>query len=39
MRYAILGDIHANLEALLAVVDRIQDESVSRVLCVGDVVG
>ena len=39
MRYAILGDIHANLEALLAVVDRIRDESVSRVLCVGDVVG
>jgi diadenosine tetraphosphatase ApaH/serine/threonine PP2A family protein phosphatase len=39
MRYAILGDIHANLTALLAVLDRIDRENVDRILSVGDVVG
>ena len=38
-RYAILGDIHANLEALLAVIQDARDQSVTDFVCVGDVVG
>ncbi len=39
MRYAILGDIHANLTALETVLASIQSEGVDRILSVGDVVG
>jgi len=39
MRYAILGDIHANVTALEAVFDCIRGDSVDRVISVGDVVG
>lgn len=39
MKYGILGDIHANLEALEAVTRCLERERVERVLCVGDVVG
>lgn len=39
MRYAILGDIHANLAALEAVLADIADQSVDSVLQIGDVVG
>lgn len=38
-RIAILGDIHANLEALNAVIDDARAQSVSSFYCVGDVVG
>lgn len=39
MRYAILGDIHANYEALAATLSRCSDLEVDRYLCVGDIVG
>ena len=39
MRYAILGDVHANLSALEAVLADLDDCDVDRVLQVGDVVG
>ncbi|MFA5114494.1 MAG: metallophosphoesterase family protein [Candidatus Omnitrophota bacterium] len=39
MRYAIIGDIHANLEALNAVTNDISGEGADRCFCVGDVVG
>lgn len=39
MRYAILGDIHANLAALEAVLDALSGEAVDQMLQVGDVVG
>lgn len=39
MRYAILSDIHANLEAIRSVLARIGELRVDRVLCLGDVVG
>ncbi len=39
MRYAILSDIHANLEALEAVLGEIEHLGVDRVFCLGDVVG
>jgi len=38
-RYAILGDIHANLEALLAVIEDARSQSVTDFVCVGDIVG
>jgi len=39
MRYGILSDIHGNLEALQAVVDRCKKEGVEGFLCLGDIVG
>ncbi len=38
MKYAIISDIHANLEALQAVIEDAQDE-VDSFVCLGDVVG
>lgn len=39
MRLAILADIHANLEALQAVLGRVAAEGTDRIVCLGDVVG
>ncbi len=40
MRYAIIGDIHANLTAFTAVLDDIERRGkVEKVWCLGDVVG
>jgi len=39
MRYAIISDIHANHDALTAVLDDIDREKVERIVCLGDVVG
>ncbi|MFP4502451.1 MAG: metallophosphoesterase family protein [Candidatus Hydrogenedentota bacterium] len=39
MRYAIISDIHANLEALEAVLARIAEMGVDQIVCLGDVVG
>jgi len=39
MRYAILGDIHANREALDAVLADAAGQQIDRYACVGDVVG
>jgi diadenosine tetraphosphatase ApaH/serine/threonine PP2A family protein phosphatase len=39
MRYAVLSDIHGNLEALTAVLDRIAGLRAGRFLCLGDIVG
>jgi len=39
MKYAILGDIHANLEALEAVLTDASTQRCTRYACVGDVVG
>ncbi len=38
-RVAIISDIHANLEALEAVLADIDEQGAGRVLCLGDVVG
>jgi len=38
-KYAILGDIHANLEALDAVLEDAQSNDVTTYICVGDIVG
>lgn len=39
MRTAIFGDIHANLEALEAVLADAQEQEVTDYVCLGDVVG
>ncbi len=39
MKYAIIADIHANLEALEVVLDDIKAQGCSKVVCLGDVVG
>lgn len=39
MRYAVISDIHANLEALKKVLAKIEELSVDRTICLGDLVG
>jgi predicted phosphodiesterase len=40
MRYAILGDIHSNLEAFQTVLEDIEKKGpVDKILCLGDIVG
>ena len=36
---AIISDIHSNFKALAAVFEDIASREVSRVLCLGDVIG
>ncbi len=39
MRYAILSDIHANYDALEAVLKELEKENIDQYVCVGDIVG
>ena len=39
MKYGLLSDIHANLEALNAVLEKFKDEQVEKNICLGDIVG
>jgi predicted phosphodiesterase len=39
MRYAILSDIHSNLDALEAVMTDIGAQNINQILCAGDIVG
>ena len=39
MRYAILGDIHSNLEALNNVLLDIEEKKVDKIFSIGDIVG
>jgi predicted phosphodiesterase len=39
MKYAIIADIHANLEAFQVVLDDIEKQKCTHVCCLGDVVG
>jgi predicted phosphodiesterase len=39
MRYAVISDVHANLEALTAVLTAIEKLEVDQILCLGDLVG
>ncbi len=39
MKYAIISDIHANLEALTTVLDKCKAEGVEKYICLGDIVG
>ncbi len=39
MKYGIYSDIHANLEALIRVLESMKDRGVERKICLGDAVG
>ncbi|KPJ60021.1 MAG: hypothetical protein AMJ46_08805 [Latescibacteria bacterium DG_63] len=39
MKYAIISDIHSNLEALQAVLKKVDSIGVDQILCPGDIVG
>ncbi|HEX3020084.1 MAG TPA: metallophosphoesterase family protein [Chitinispirillaceae bacterium] len=39
MKYAMISDIHGNLEALIAVLNDIRGKSVDSIICLGDIVG
>lgn len=39
MKIAVISDIHSNLEALVACIDRATELGVQRFICLGDVVG
>jgi predicted phosphodiesterase len=39
MRIAVISDIHANLEALQAVLTRIEVLKADKIVCLGDIVG
>ncbi|MFH2001584.1 MAG: metallophosphoesterase family protein [Planctomycetota bacterium] len=39
MRYAIISDIHGNLQALHAVFKHIDEQTISCIVCLGDIVG
>jgi predicted phosphodiesterase len=39
MKYAIISDIHSNLEALLKAFEIIDKEKVDEIICLGDIVG
>ena len=39
MKYAIISDIHGNLEALNAVLSKTKSEGIDKYICVGDIVG
>ncbi|HCE46394.1 MAG TPA: metallophosphoesterase [Lentisphaeria bacterium] len=39
MKYAIISDIHGNLEALSVVLEKCKAEGVEKYICLGDIVG
>lgn len=38
-RYAIISDIHSNIEAMTAVLEDIKSRGINDIICLGDVVG
>lgn len=39
MRYAVISDIHSNLEAFQAVLEHIKKRNIKEIICLGDVIG
>ncbi|HNZ66751.1 MAG TPA: metallophosphoesterase family protein, partial [Planctomycetota bacterium] len=39
MKFGVLGDVHANWEALNIVLDFLQKENITKIFCLGDIVG
>ena len=39
MTVAIVADIHANIEALTAVLEHSASKGISRLVCLGDIIG
>ena len=38
-RYGVISDIHGNTHALMAVLERLGQMKVDRIICLGDIVG
>ncbi|MBI1911601.1 MAG: metallophosphoesterase family protein [Deltaproteobacteria bacterium] len=39
MRYAVISDIHSNLEAFSAFIDEVENLDINKIICLGDIVG
>ncbi|OQA19413.1 MAG: phosphodiesterase [bacterium ADurb.Bin363] len=39
MRYAVMSDIHSNIEALETIIKKIEASNIDRIMCLGDIVG
>ena len=39
MKSGIISDVHSNLEALTAVLSRLDESGIDRIVCLGDIVG
>ncbi|MGH7991296.1 MAG: metallophosphoesterase family protein [Limisphaerales bacterium] len=39
MKYAIIADIHGNMEAFQVVLNDIKSQNATQIVCLGDVVG
>ena len=39
MKYALISDVHANLEALTAVLEEIESMDIDNIFCLGDAIG
>ncbi len=39
MRYAIISDLHANMQAMTAVLEAVDAREIDQIVCLGDVVG
>ena len=39
MKYALISDVHANLEALNAVLEEIESMNIDKIFCLGDAIG
>jgi predicted phosphodiesterase len=39
MKYAIIADIHGNLEAFQTVLADIKSQNATQIVCLGDIVG
>ena len=39
MKFAILSDVHSNLDALQVILDNTKDQKCTHYVCLGDVVG
>ena len=39
MTVAIVADIHANIEALTAVLEHASGKGITRIICLGDIIG
>ena len=38
MKIAVFSDIHANLQALEAIIEDIKKQNVDRIICLGDII-
>lgn len=39
MRVGIISDVHSNIDALIAVFNKFQEENINQIICLGDVIG